>query len=123
MSRLRVVRPLAEPSGLNRDLRYFGAGYQRRIEDEQLEAELTRRPWRRSALRTLLAWLLTALVFSCGGSATLPTDPDCSPGSLGVELVTAPADREFPSCVEVPAHEERGATSRAWCCWKGTVSR
>ena len=70
--------------------------------------------------------LLTALaLISCGG-ATSPDDPSpplptCKPGSVDIEFVTAPPDREFPGCVEVPAHSEQGSTARAWCCWKGTV--
>jgi hypothetical protein len=68
-------------------------------------------------------WLLLVLAIpACGGSPTpgVP-DPSCTPGGPDVELVTAPADRDFPECVEIPAHSERGSTARAWCCWKGEV--
>jgi len=73
---------------------------------------------------TRLALLATLLLTSCGGSTSpAPTLPDCSPGSVDVELVSAPADREFPTCVEIPAYRPLGSTARAWCCWKGTVER
>lgn len=69
-------------------------------------------------MKTMTTPFLFALALtSCGGTAP-PPDPSCTPGSPSVMIVVAPADREFPECIEIPAQRERGADERAWCCWK-----
>lgn len=68
-----------------------------------------------------LALLLLATT-SCGGATTPDRPPPaCTPGSLDITYLVAPPDREFPECTEMPAHQEQGSTSRAWCCWKDEV--
>lgn len=60
------------------------------------------------------------LITSCGPTTDRPA-PSCSPGSPYVVVIGAPADREYPECVEIPAQHLRGSTERDWCCWKDEV--
>ncbi len=62
---------------------------------------------------------------ACGGSidSAPETAHNCEAHS-GRELLMAPQQFEYPTCVEVPnPHEDVRDSRRAWCCPEGTPLR